>query len=589
MSTTAPVSTTPSSSGPPPAKINGKDSSPSPATQSLVVRAIALESLKPSPLNPRKTQNAEADRELAESVAKNGVLQPILVRAVGKDGGLYEVVAGSRRFNAAKVAKLETIPARIMQLTDEQALEMAIIENLQREDVSAIEEGRGYRDLIEMRFKANPKVGRQALVDAVAKDVGKSVRYVYTRMKLAELVPDVQKALEAGKISASHADLMVTFGAEQQKQALKYITRFRDEGPVGIREFKRWIESELQHDLSAAPWKKDDAQLIPAAGACVNCPKRTGAHPAVNDEPKKDLCLDPVCHSAKRQAFVKLQEIQLVGRHIAAVNPEGGAAKAKELAAKTKVVRISPLESYQSDLEGNDEKGVLFGSHGREYVILKKPDECRYAQPAVLVEGPETGHGRTVCTNQSCDIHWQKRGSSTSPRGYQDPYRKKQLAQEKARRLEMQVRIEALKQAIKSQHSGHKDLDLKEIALDYFKAIGHDRQNQLCKALEWEPGKTSYGPPSYEAAAKREVPKLSGPQIMTLLRACAASDDCCISSYYSTLPKLGYLEQFCKSTRVKIGDLRAVAKAAAEAKKKKKPKAAQTSAGKKAKAKGGRK
>lgn len=591
MSASAPVSTH-YNQAPPlegAAKPNGVPISA--ASAALVVRAITLESLRLSKTNPRKTQNEKADQELIASIKQHGVLQPVLVRPLG-DGGLYELVAGSRRFAAAKAAGLAAVPASIRSMTDEQALEIQIIENLQRVDVRPIEEGRGYRALLEMRIgKGGMKAGaRQAAIERIAGDVGKSVRYVYARMKLVELLPALQEALEKEKISPSHADLLVMLEPAQQQKAAKELLGgrfYRDEQVMSVRELKQWIEQEVQHDLAGAPWKKDDPTLVAEAGRCTDCPKRTGAHPALHPEVKagKDLCLDPDCFTAKRQAFVQLQLKAVVVAHVAAVNPTGEAGTGKKVVGTVKAVKISPASSQNaSKLEGAAKKDVLFagynGGYDRQFVVLKKPDECKSAQPAVVAEGPETGHARTVCIDHDCEKHWKNAaggGYASRQREAPSGERKKQLAAEKVRRLEMAAREKALGQIVaKGVIASHEDL--RDAATDYLGLITHERQIALCRSLGLEPGKSSYGGKDFVGPLKRRIQNLTGADVLTFLLAIAASDEAWF--YPNSTRKPALLERLGARAKVSLAKIREELKAA-KAAKKKPAKAVQASAGKK--------
>lgn len=152
---------------------------------------IRVDQLSPSPYQPRKTMEPEALAELTASVATKGVLQPLLVRPAG-DG--YEIVAGERRYRAALAAGLESVPAIVRELSDQETLEIAIIENLQREDLSPVEEARAFRQLLD--FGMNQ--------EEVAKAVGKSRSAIANSVRLLALPAEALDALDQGLISAGH-------------------------------------------------------------------------------------------------------------------------------------------------------------------------------------------------------------------------------------------------------------------------------------------------------------------------------------------------------------------------------------------------
>lgn len=166
--------------------------------------------VRASPVQPRKRFDEAAIAELTASVAERGVLQPILVRPVG-DG--YEVVAGERRLRAAKQAGLESVPAVVRDLSDQEALEIAIVENLQREDLNDVEQARAYKQLLD--FGLNQ--------ERVAQAVGKSRSAVANTLRLLTLPDQALAALEDGVISAGHARSILAQPQEDRLWALEAI------------------------------------------------------------------------------------------------------------------------------------------------------------------------------------------------------------------------------------------------------------------------------------------------------------------------------------------------------------------------------
>src|ERR1700742_2180457 len=157
-------------------------------------RTLPVAFLRPGKYQPRKTFAEQPLADLAASVKEKGVLSPILVRPIGPDA--YEIVAGERRWRAAQIAKLHDVPVVVRELPDDQALEIAIIENVQRADLNAIEEGAAYEELMS-RF------GRTQ--EDVAREVGKSRSHVANTVRLLKL-PDAVKAwVREGKLTAGHA------------------------------------------------------------------------------------------------------------------------------------------------------------------------------------------------------------------------------------------------------------------------------------------------------------------------------------------------------------------------------------------------
>lgn len=172
---------------------------------------LPLEKIERCSFQPRSEFNQEALRELSESIKEKGVLQPILVR---EKGDKYEIIAGERRFQAAKLAGLATIPAIVKQFNDGQVLEIALIENIQRENLSAIEEAKGlFRLIDEYRYKQ----------EELGKLIGKSRSYIANTLRLLNLPNKVQRLILDGKLSAGHARTLI--GLENAEELAETIVR----------------------------------------------------------------------------------------------------------------------------------------------------------------------------------------------------------------------------------------------------------------------------------------------------------------------------------------------------------------------------
>ena len=166
----------------------------------VVVRKIPLEQIGANPDQPRKTFSDAELAELASSIRERGVIQPILLRSVTNRPYMYEIIAGERRFRASKLAGLSEIPAIIKTVTDANAMEIALIENVQRENLNPIEEAKAYQNIMQ-------KCGYE-LADVV-RLIGKSESYIRNSIRLIDLPESVQKMLQDGEISASHARAIV--------------------------------------------------------------------------------------------------------------------------------------------------------------------------------------------------------------------------------------------------------------------------------------------------------------------------------------------------------------------------------------------
>lgn len=256
-------------------------------------RSIPLTDIEPSPSNPRKTF-AGID-ELAADFKIRGVLLPLIVRPKAKG---FECVAGERRLRAAKLAKLATVPAIVRELSDLEVLEIQIVENAKRQDIHPVEEAEAYRALRDVH---------KLSVAEISAKVGRPVGTVYERLKLCELAPEVRKAALAGELPASHAVLIARIPDKKlQAEALGRMKQW-DGAPVSYRAALDLVHHNFMLQLDGAQWDKKDATLVPAAGACSTCVKRTGNQPELfSDVKSKDTCTDPACFQSKKEAFVKL-------------------------------------------------------------------------------------------------------------------------------------------------------------------------------------------------------------------------------------------------------------------------------------------
>jgi ParB family chromosome partitioning protein len=163
-------------------------------------RRVAIEFLRANPRNPRKSFSEAELSELASSIKERGVIQPIVVRSKRSEPNTYEIIAGERRWRAAQRAGLHEVPIALIEATDEEALQFAIIENVQRADLNAVEEGEGYLSLME-------EFGHSQ--EQVAQIVGKSRPHVANTVRLLKLPDAVKQLVRAGTLSAGHARLLV--------------------------------------------------------------------------------------------------------------------------------------------------------------------------------------------------------------------------------------------------------------------------------------------------------------------------------------------------------------------------------------------
>lgn len=255
--------------------------------------------IAPDPGNTRKYADPDKLRELAASIKQHGVIQPITVRPEA-DG--YVVVCGHRRYHATQIAGLTQIPAIIRNLTPDEVLEVQVLENLQREDISPIDEAHAFESLL-----------KKESIDWLASRIGKSKRYVHDRLRLATLVPSAQQLVNDGVLPIGHATLLSKLTPEQQKSMLNLITFGHDfendEDPEfdsddieledSYEDLKRRIRDNFMY-LTRAEFDTEDPDLYVIAGACTVCPKRTkNQNLLFSDITEDDVCTDGDCFSMK--------------------------------------------------------------------------------------------------------------------------------------------------------------------------------------------------------------------------------------------------------------------------------------------------
>lgn len=213
-------------------------------TKEESVREIKIKELRPNPYQPRKVFEKEAIEELAQSIVEHGILQPIIARKSIKG---YEIVVGERRYRAAKAAKLETVPVVVKELTEQQMMELAVLENLQREDLSPIEEGSAYQLLME---KLN------LTQEELAKRLGKSRPHIANHIRLLSLPPKIQALISDGKISMGHGRALL--GLRKKDRLMAVVEKVIKES-LNVRQLEKLIQqlNDVPRETKKPDKKKD--------------------------------------------------------------------------------------------------------------------------------------------------------------------------------------------------------------------------------------------------------------------------------------------------------------------------------------------
>lgn len=198
-----------------------------PAPDNEGITKLPIKNVKANPAQPRRTFGDEALKELTASVKEHGILQPLLVR---KKENHFEVIAGERRLRAATAANLPEVPVIILDIGDQEALEIALIENLQRDDLNLMEEAEGYKELAD-------KFGLKQ--DQIAKRVGKARATVANTIRLLDLPDSIKKLLEGGQLSAGHGKVLLGVEIDQEKELIA--TRIVRES-LSVRALEKIVE-----------------------------------------------------------------------------------------------------------------------------------------------------------------------------------------------------------------------------------------------------------------------------------------------------------------------------------------------------------
>ena len=367
----------------------------------MSLQNIKVADVTPSATNAEGRTEGKEFKDLVASVKGKGVLVPILARktsipqtkfrADDKDHNFYEVIAGNRRLAAAKEAGLEQIPAKVVEMTDDEAHEAQIVENLQRQDIHPLDEGGAYRELIE---RSGQEIG------SVAVKVGKSKEYIRQRLLLTNLIEKAAEAYRKGKIFDGHAVLIARLGPSDQDKALKEATSRW--APPLLAEFKSWIKTEIETTLSFQPRVKDEEAMV-AVGECL--PGCGAKDETLFGPVRKGACTDSKCWGLKMGKWVDYKIYK---------------------AGESDAVLLKVSKEY-----GEASKGVISRSNYAS-LSFKKKEQCEYAQQAIVAEGEDMGQTMMVCVDPKCDKH-RPSHSEYAPTKAEKAKKKKEAAAKKKR------------------------------------------------------------------------------------------------------------------------------------------------------------
>jgi ParB/RepB/Spo0J family partition protein len=440
--------------------------------------------LIPSLTNPRTIFDPAWIKELAESIKANGVIQPILARPLPGNrvaetarGVTHEIVEGECRWRSSNEAAVDTIPVMVKNLTDLQVMEIQLISFLKRKDLTALEEAQGFHRLMD---------AASINADTMAERIKKSRAYIYARLKLLDLCIEAQDKLRDGTIDASRALLLARIPDHKlQIKALDEITQkdYRGDIEFSARDAAVYIQQHYMLRLDRATFGITDAALLPDAGSCKDCPKRTGANPDLfADVPGADVCTDPPCYHRKEQAHT---DAQLAAAHAAGQTIISG-REAKELMPNS----FGGIDGY---LRLDDAKDSPTDKPLRK--LLGKQLETDGIKPT-LIDNPHKP-GELIAVLPSAQV-----ADLLKAKGHQDAAQRVDAtlqASAKAEAAAAQAKLEAEYEqgwrtavlertwASITESEGAYDLSrevMRHIALHYAHQCNTERAKRLCKLLD---------------------------------------------------------------------------------------------------------
>lgn len=501
------------------------------------VEQIAIEQLVESPFNPRTTFNYAALEELAESMRSVGVMQAILVRPVTMPGGFvitkggepqqaYEIIFGHRRYRAAKLAGLITMPCIVRELTDVQAAQLQAIENVQREDLDPVEEARGYAHYLKVHGVTK---------DQLAAEVGLSRTHVYSRLKLASAAAAVLDALHAGEIYEENALRIARLPSEKlQLKALETLRKdYRydpdDGGKKSVRRIQEFLRERFTLQLREAIFEPADAKLLELAGACTTCPKRSGNAPEFADLARDtekeyggkhllagpDLCTDPDCFEAKKKAHL--------------------ANKAAELTAKGKTV-ITGGKARSAISADGIVKGAYIELKAVKAELAKKGKKAGVDVAIVTIQNPRDGKTKEAIAIADLEAAGVRKKSKAGAKGAgeRDSWEEQRKRQEAERREQQVIAAaetkvnEAILSATREAAAGRQltTLAMQHIALVAFRGVDWPAKRVIAQL---------HGAKN-EGAMVKAIGSMPPEKLTTLLLDCALTHHVVASGYRDEKP-----------------------------------------------------
>lgn len=481
---------------------------------------VPIEQIKPSRFQTRSFDKAtiEGLRGLADTIREDGLLQrPKCIKTNDKRRP-YELIFGERRWRAAKdFLGWKRMPITLVDWPDDRIRRAHLNENLQRENLHALEEGTQARDLRDS--KTPPMEIRE-----LAKHIGKSEREAARLVQLPNLVDKAQQYFREGLITRGHADAIAALSPEVQERALDqcFAREYRGydarkggaiyepnlESPVPIKELTKWIDNNLSRDLSTVPWDLNDERLVPEQGACSTCAFNTaGSNQLLFPDAIKGVA---ICQNA--EGFARKMSA-FIDRQIASATVDG----------EQPLLLFGDGKLYTSQELKDRYPGALF--FGDYYEAKAKADKCDYARPAVWLSGKNAGKTTKACVEPKCPSHAGRRvagGSSRSSSNGRAPVSRAKLNKQNQERFDIKVndatRLEVFRQAIPTFGNGEIDRTWRErMVAEAFVRLPHTDSDVIAQLIGQDLPRDSY-------EIKKLLSKLAGmddDELARLMHLCA--------------------------------------------------------------------
>lgn len=505
------------------------------AIQQETILRIPIDKIDPSPTNPRKTFPEKGLMELAANFEQHGITSPLVARTKGKR---VMLVFGERRLKAAQIAKPtaafdgKTVPVILRDhLSDEVVREMQISENIQREDLHPMEEAETYEEMLK-----HPDY----TIERLAARLGKPLLDIKKRLYLCRLITPFRKLFLGGEIGVEQAEQLCRLTPQTQT---KMHETWKDDTVPSERQLKEIITTKVFLDLSTAPFPINDATLVPAAGSCLDCKKRTGFDRGLfadlvppSKKKDEDYCLDRPCFRSKTDALITIK------------------LQPKEKDSKPPVPFSTARHYLTQDDKRKLPEGIISAEHRPH--VLKSVDECKHAVQALIVHGDGIGQELTICYAPECKEHGDHHRDTYRGTGESEKERTNRLKKERAEKAQKETRRNILIHISKNAPEKLGRIELETLARSTFSRLYNELQRKFLNMTGWLREKKSGE--TWEDLFSEQAEKLNDKQLSQILVMLALATHMEGSPYGE---KTDLLLDFAKRYKV---DVKAIEEAVAE-------------------------